>query len=918
MSWGMSGHLPMLDLPAPTPDILKKMSLKPPDTRARRMALQGPPSDLKVTVPRKSSTSSNSRSSKFSVAKSLSMYSTDSYYSSAPTSPEPMTPPAVPSRSPLRPTSSKVASRTSFATFIDAYTMRDLVESPVSEKAASEKSLPATPSSPVSATKTSKREHALLELLNTERSYASDLAIIRDVHIPLALGLPAPFPPGAPPSIPDSTPESSRSSTFTASSSSSDSSHTASGPPMTQQDIKIIFSNVHELALFAEVFSDKLEVALGEVLEGGRGKDRVGSLFLEVISEMTPLYTTYITRHPTALTHLNSLSSTPSLQKYLTQTRQFASAHTHAWDLQSLLIKPVQRLLKYPLLLQSLINDTPDTHPDKEAIRQAKDRLEELARGVNEGRRRLDVVKQVLEGKPPSVPAKVQRSLTSAPLGRMRSFKMLGKPRSNSVPSDSLVAEQEEIEKMEKRLKTLEESASAMARQTLEWSQGVRDAIGKLGLWSTAFGRVIGLGPHHGSESLNAFGDVVEDQLLPLWADLDIALQSVLVPQLAALVATASGPHILLAHLRELRPNHEAIVHTPYAKVKPTPAQLEAEQEYCAVSAQVRAEMPKYLALMERGCALAVRRLAMWQATFWGEVAGRWAELWEALGVEGEGDASAGAGETVRVWWERWEEVERSIGELSIINPAVRIPRPQRKAMHQHHSSLQHPRPSHSRASHSIGGSSMSGSSGMVSPSPSSRGQRRSDPVELQMHMQIHHNEHSRPLFPHPREQSEVTISDDFDVDGAEEVLRALSLGDNSHFQLQDGRGEQFTDDGFDQREPARARSRSRSRPRLHRMSGEGMMASDVIPTTDAEALYTCTVVHPCVPPTTAAYVGLPFLPLAVGDILEILHEAGHPAQHAKELPIVVQEDEEDCMLVARDESGRVGWALASFLVPLV
>jgi hypothetical protein len=34
----------------------------------------------------------------------------------------------------------------------------------------------------------SKRDHALLELLSSERAYASDLALIRDIHIPLALG----------------------------------------------------------------------------------------------------------------------------------------------------------------------------------------------------------------------------------------------------------------------------------------------------------------------------------------------------------------------------------------------------------------------------------------------------------------------------------------------------------------------------------------------------------------------------------------------------------------------------------------------------------------------------------------------------------------------------------------------------------
>jgi len=33
-----------------------------------------------------------------------------------------------------------------------------------------------------------KRQHALHELLSSERAYASDLALVREVHIPLALG----------------------------------------------------------------------------------------------------------------------------------------------------------------------------------------------------------------------------------------------------------------------------------------------------------------------------------------------------------------------------------------------------------------------------------------------------------------------------------------------------------------------------------------------------------------------------------------------------------------------------------------------------------------------------------------------------------------------------------------------------------
>ena len=81
---------------------------------------------------------------------------------------------------------------------------------------------------------------------------------------------------------------------------------------------------------------------------------------------------------------------------YLAQTQALAHAYSGAWDLPSLLIKPVQRLTKYPLLLHAIIAETPDSHPDKANLIEAQARMEEVARGVNEGRRRREVVRDVL------------------------------------------------------------------------------------------------------------------------------------------------------------------------------------------------------------------------------------------------------------------------------------------------------------------------------------------------------------------------------------------------------------------------------------------------------------------------------------------------------------------------------------------
>ena len=52
---------------------------------------------------------------------------------------------------------------------------------------------------------------------------------------------------------------------------------------MTVPDAKIIFGNVAEIALFADELSFELEEALGSVLVGGEGDDKVGELFLKKV-----------------------------------------------------------------------------------------------------------------------------------------------------------------------------------------------------------------------------------------------------------------------------------------------------------------------------------------------------------------------------------------------------------------------------------------------------------------------------------------------------------------------------------------------------------------------------------------------------------------------------------------------------------
>ena len=59
----------------------------------------------------------------------------------------------------------------------------------------------------------------------------------------------------------------------------------------------------------------------------------------------------------------------------------------------SILIKPVQRILKYPLMLNELIKCTEVEHSDRVDLMRARDIMTDVASFINESKRRKDIGK---------------------------------------------------------------------------------------------------------------------------------------------------------------------------------------------------------------------------------------------------------------------------------------------------------------------------------------------------------------------------------------------------------------------------------------------------------------------------------------------------------------------------------------------
>ena len=501
------------------------------------------------------------------------------------------------------------------------------------------------------------------------------------------------YPPGPidnTPIMPDSSNSSSRISTASDSSSAS-----SLGPPMSPEDAKIIFGNISELAILADTVTQQLEKALGAVVEGGHGQDAVGSLFLDIVHDLEKPYKQYITRHPSAMQHLTSLPQTPALTAYLNYTQSVASSLSHAWDLSSLLIKPVQRLLKYPLLLSAIIEETPDVHPDKENLRNARIKFEEVARNVNEERRRAEVVKDVLMSKKggklaPGVGVAAQVNLSkmkSLRHGGIRAIALAEAAEANgtgaAIPGvgangggGGLVAgatggaEAILVEQMHTELKRVDAFAQQFAKNVVDWSKSMSLVMVALRVWTINFGKVIGLTPEQGfgSEAFDAFLDVIEKQLMPLAVELEGTINERLLKDMAHLLTTMNKPLKLLASMNEQEPYHYHLLTMPVsAKNRPPPSLLAASTNYLALRGQLAAELPTYLRLLHHGFEGFVIRLAEIQTRFWGHVRERWGVLWEMLRVEGE--LNAGWEETVGVWMTRWGDVDTVMKAMGILKP---------------------------------------------------------------------------------------------------------------------------------------------------------------------------------------------------------------------------------------------------------
>ncbi|XP_067203017.1 protein still life, isoform SIF type 1 isoform X4 [Linepithema humile] len=161
---------------------------------------------------------------------------------------------------------------------------------------------------------------------------------------------------------------------------------------LSNAEINALFGNIQEIVTFQRQFLQNLEHSI-ELEADFNNFDHpsqfkgvlfsIGSAFLYYVNHFK-LYSSFCASHSKAQKVLHPNEGNQALQEFL-QARN--PRQQHSSTLESYLIKPIQRILKYPLLLQQLRNLTDERSEEHQHLIEALKGMEKVAEHINEMQR---------------------------------------------------------------------------------------------------------------------------------------------------------------------------------------------------------------------------------------------------------------------------------------------------------------------------------------------------------------------------------------------------------------------------------------------------------------------------------------------------------------------------------------------------
>lgn len=406
--------------------------------------------------------------------------------------------------------------------------------------------------------------------------------------------------------------------------------------PLKPSDIRVIFAGVELCAALAEDMSHLLEESMGSVASEPLPSDAsdfedplddtIGGVFRRLSQRFQQVYSLYCSKHEPSIARLREVTSSPSSRAslFLLECTSIARKHTNAWDLASLLIKPVQRMLKYPLLLQEILATTPASHPDHANLVAAIEDIERVAESINEQNRRREIIAKILGGRSisssgtsagtstPRTPSGPSPAPSGSRLAAAKTLrrKNVAKEQPNSTPLAAMVPhllDGDEYTSLLSAFATLQRGVHSLEREVAQWPVSVRATYASQIRLLQSWDRVYALREEGSasedrdgaSEGITRLVALYQEALEGPWNQCERAVRHSILPALTKVGKAFEGPASIMQRRNDRLEDYTRFCATHNAKMPPPSSSadrkvIEGANGFAALHLQLVEELPAF------------------------------------------------------------------------------------------------------------------------------------------------------------------------------------------------------------------------------------------------------------------------------------------------------------------------------------
>uniref|UniRef100_A0A4W2DEV8 Rho guanine nucleotide exchange factor 37 n=1 Tax=Bos indicus x Bos taurus TaxID=30522 RepID=A0A4W2DEV8_BOBOX len=211
-----------------------------------------------------------------------------------------------------------------------------------------------------------------------------------------------------------------------------------------QGDLDVLFSNIDDIIkVNSRLLHDLQETASREEEQ----VQLIGNAFLEFQEELEQVYKVYCASYEQALLLVETYRKEPELQREIQGIIEAVLPQAGPSGLSFLLVIPLQRITKYPLLLQKILENTLPDASAYAVLQRATSALQDVVTNINEYKRRKEVASKYTKVEPLSLRERLARINTHTLSKKTTRLSQLLKQEAGLVPR----TEDKEFDDLEER-----------------------------------------------------------------------------------------------------------------------------------------------------------------------------------------------------------------------------------------------------------------------------------------------------------------------------------------------------------------------------------------------------------------------------------------------------------------------------------